>query len=313
MYNTPPITKNLIVINVIMFLASIVLRNYGIDLDSTLGLHFFKAGDFAAYQLVTYMFMHGGWSHIFFNMFALWMFGRTMENVWGQRRFLAFYLVCGIGAGLTQEIWQLGEYYAESLPEYSEIGTGTAVIPMGDYLNTWTTIGASGACYAVLFAFGMTFPNETLVLFPIPLPLKAKYFVVVMAAIELFSSFATNGNIAHFAHLGGMVFGYFIIRYWRNRPPGGNGFTGWENYDPQRGKFFRRFGDRMRKLVQRKARRSAKTGYPGYGKRAADYEYNERESDRQQEIDKILEKIKKSGYDSLSSEEKRKLFNASNR
>ena len=192
MFKTPPITKNLIIINVIMFLAAMVLRNYGIDLDSALGLHFFKADDFALYQLVTYMFMHGGWSHIFFNMFALWMFGRTMESVWGPRKFFAFYMLCGIGAGLTQEIWQLGEYYVEGLANYEYVNTGAAMIPMGDYLNMWTTIGASGACYAVLLAFGMTFPNETLIIFPIPIPLKAKYFVVVVAAIELFSSFATN-------------------------------------------------------------------------------------------------------------------------
>lgn len=313
MFKTPPITKNLIIINVIMFLAAMVLRNYGIDLDSALGLHFFKADDFALYQLVTYMFMHGGWSHIFFNMFALWMFGRTMESVWGPRKFFAFYMLCGIGAGLTQEIWQLGEYYVEGLANYEYVNTGAAMIPMGDYLNMWTTIGASGACYAVLLAFGMTFPNETLIIFPIPIPLKAKYFVVVVAAIELFSSFATNGNVAHFAHLGGMVFGYFIIRHWRRQGARRSGFTGWENYNPPRDGFFKRMRNKFNEAMQNRNERPNDAHLRGYDNRRDDYEYNERKNEKQQEIDRILEKIKKSGYESLTNEEKRKLFDASNR
>lgn len=313
MFKTPPITKNLIIINVIMFLAAMVLRNYGIDLDSALGLHFFKADDFALYQLVTYMFMHGGWSHIFFNMFALWMFGRTMESVWGPRKFFAFYMLCGIGAGLTQEIWQLGEYYVEGLANYEYVNTGAAMIPMGDYLNMWTTIGASGACYAVLLAFGMTFPNETLIIFPIPIPLKAKYFVVVVAAIELFSSFATNGNVAHFAHLGGMVFGYFIIRHWRRQGARRSGFMGWENYNPPRDGFFKRMRNKFNEAMQNRNERPNDAHLRGYDNRRDDYEYNERKNEKQQEIDRILEKIKKSGYESLTNEEKRKLFDASNR
>lgn len=312
MFKTPPITKNLIIINIIMFLASLVLRNYGINLDDKLGLHFILADDFAIYQLVTYMFMHGGWSHIFFNMFALWMFGRTMESVWGARRFFAFYLLCGIGAGITQEIWQFGEYYIEGLANYSSVNTGTALIPMSDYLNLWTTIGASGACYAVLLAFGMTFPNEALFIFPIPFPLKAKYFVVIIAAMELFSSFATNGNVAHFAHLGGMVFGYFIIRRWRRQGSRSSGFSGWENYSPRRDSFLKRMAAKLREATRRKPSRPNDDHLRGYDNRTDDYEYNERKNEEQKEIDRILEKIKKSGYASLTSEEKRKLFDASN-
>lgn len=306
MFKTPPITKNLIIINIIMFLASQVMLNYGIDLDRALGLHFFKASDFAVYQLVTYMFMHGGWSHIFFNMFSLWMFGRTMETVWGPRRFLAFFLLCGVGAGVTQEIWQLGEYYMEGLASYSVVNTGTGLMPMNEYLNMWTTIGASGACYAVLLAFGMTFPNETLVIFPIPIPLKAKYFVAVIAAIELFSSFATNGNIAHFAHLGGMIFGYFIIRHWRRQGPRSSGFTGWGNYRPAGDSFMKRMREKLKPHKKEEDKR-------GYDNRIDDYEYNEQKNEKQREIDRILEKVKKSGYASLTDEEKRKLFDASNR
>lgn len=296
MFKTPPVTKNLIIINVIFFLAKYVFELRGMDLDSMLGLHFFMAPDFRPYQLITYMFMHANVEHIFFNMFSLWMFGRIIEQTWGEKKFIIFYLVCGIGAGFTQEIWQLGQYYVEGLNNYHLVDTGTSTMPMSQYLNMWTTIGASGACYAVMLAFGMTYPNEVLMLFPIPIPLKAKYFVMVCIAIELFSSFSTNGNVAHFAHLGGMAFAWFFIRHERRKQ---RIFGGWEEYTPPRDNFFKR----MRKKM-------TESGHKPFGKHDSDHEYNARREEKQQEINKILEKIRTSGYESLTEEEKRKLFDS---
>lgn len=214
----PPVTKNLIIINVLFFFGSVVAERYGINLNDYLGLHFFMADKFNPAQLITYMFMHGGISHLFFNMFAVWMFGRTLEMVWGGKRFLLYYIVCGIGAGLVQEVVQLIQY-ATTLSAYTSVDIGSAVIPMSEYLNLLTTVGASGAVYAILLGFGMLFPNQELFIIPIPFPIKAKYFVIGYAALELYLGFSNNpnDNVAHFAHLGGMIFGFFLIMYWKKK------------------------------------------------------------------------------------------------
>ena len=214
----PKVTKNLIIINVLMFLATIVAQRYNIDLARYLGLHFFLASDFNIAQLFTYMFMHGGFGHLFFNMFAVWMFGRTLETVWGPRRFLLFYIVCGIGAGLIQELVQYIEY-ATTLAQYQQVQVPWGVIPMSEYLNMMNTVGASGAVYGILLGFGMLFPNTPLFIFPLPMPIKAKYFVIGYAVIELFSGISNNpnDNVAHFAHLGGMIFGFIMIMYWKKK------------------------------------------------------------------------------------------------
>ncbi|MCD8293196.1 MAG: rhomboid family intramembrane serine protease, partial [Prevotellaceae bacterium] len=149
MNSIPTVTKNLLIINVLMFLATFVAKTKGIDLNDWLGLHFFLASDFNAAQLITYMFMHGGFIHLFFNMFAVWMFGRILEQVWGPKRFLFYYLVCGIGAGLIQEAVQYIQYETV-LSAYDNVNTGYAIIPMAEYLNMLTTVGASGAVYAIL-------------------------------------------------------------------------------------------------------------------------------------------------------------------
>jgi membrane associated rhomboid family serine protease len=168
------------------------------------------------------MFMHGGLTHIFFNMFAVWMFGRTLEVVWGPRRFLFYYIACGIGAGLIQELVQFIEYETV-LSSYSLVETSYGVIPMSSYLNMMNTVGASGAVYAILLGFGMLYPNSEMFVFPIPFPIKAKFFVVGYALIELFSGLANNpnDNVAHFAHLGGMIFGFILIMYWRKKERNG--------------------------------------------------------------------------------------------
>lgn len=214
----PVVTKNLLAINVLAFFAMLAAAKNGIDLDSVLGLHFFMAEDFRLYQLVTYMFMHGGFAHLFFNMFALYMFGRALEYIWGAKRFLLFYLVSGIGAGLLQELVQYVEYETYlSAYQYVNLGYGDPV-PMADYLNMLRTVGASGAIYAILLGFGLSFPNEKMFIFPLPVPIKAKYFVVGYALIELALGFSGGSDgVAHFAHLGGMLFGLVLILYWRKK------------------------------------------------------------------------------------------------
>ena len=217
MNNLPPVTKNLLIINVLCFFGYIVAQKYGIDLNDTLGLHFFLASDFNLAQLVTYMFMHANFQHIFFKMFAVWMFGRTLEHVLGAKRFLTYYMICGIGAGLVQELVQYIQYAME-LSHYDNVDTGLSIIPMAEFLNMMTTVGASGAVYGILLAFGMLFPETRMFVFPLPFPIKAKFFVIGYAVIELFSGFGSSGDgIAHFAHLGGMIFGFLLIMYWRKK------------------------------------------------------------------------------------------------
>lgn len=216
----PTVTKNLLIINVLCFLGAMVARRYGVDLNDMLGLHFFLASDFNPAQLITYMFMHANFQHIFFNMFAVWMFGRTLEMVWGPKRFLFYYILCGIGAGLIQEGVQWVDYVV-NLSQYERVNTGISIISMDEYLNLLTTIGASGAVYAILLAFGMLFPNSEMFIFPLPMPIKAKYFVIGYAVLELVLGITGGDGIAHFAHLGGMLFGLILIIYWRKKNGGG--------------------------------------------------------------------------------------------
>ena len=169
MRNIPIVTKNLLIVNVVAFL---VCYLFGKDasgnfmLNDILGLHFFMASDFHVYQLITYMFMHGGFEHIIFNMFALWMFGCVVERVWGAKKFLFYYIACGVGAGLFQEAAQYVSYLYNDFSAYQFIvDANGARLPMGDYLNLWATVGASGAIYAILLAFGMIYPNERIFIF----------------------------------------------------------------------------------------------------------------------------------------------------
>jgi membrane associated rhomboid family serine protease len=212
----PPVVKHLLIINVLLYLATFTMNRFQIDLTDYLGLHFFKASDFRAYQLITYMFMHGNFEHLFFNMFALWMFGNTLENIWGSKRFLWFYMLCGIGAGLCQEVVQYIQYVT-TLAQYDSVNFGGGqVISMANYLNMLNTVGASGAIYGLLLAFGMMFPNSMIYLYFF-VPIKAKWFVIGYAVIELVSGFIGGGNVAHFAHLGGMLFGLILILVWKKK------------------------------------------------------------------------------------------------
>ena len=296
-------TKNLLVINILAYAATWVLKGSGVDLNGLLGLHFFMASDFRVYQFLTYMFLHGSFTHILFNMFALWMFGSVIERVWGPKKFLFYYIVCGVGAGIVQELVQYGSYMAQGLAAYQYVNMGGAQISMDSYINMWTTIGASGAVYGILLAFGMIFPNERLFIIPFPFPIKAKWLIVGYIVIELFSAMSGPGDgVAHMAHLGGMLFGFLLIRYWRKHPDSSQRFGrsyGQEFFDNLRRKYEER---------QRSQHMHAEQTRWEEQRRETDEEYNERQRKNQEEVDAILDKIRKSGYDSLTKEEKQKLF-----
>jgi membrane associated rhomboid family serine protease len=264
----PPVVKNLLIINGLFFLATLALGNtFGIDLYRVLGLHIPGAQNFAPYQFITYMFMHGGFTHLFFNMFALWMFGNVLENVWGPKRFIVYYLITGLGAALLHYAvlyWQMlptlravnmvlenpdheslkifleSEYFKVTsmeiqnnfrlfLRDYNSLINNSPNEAMVrainflnqyrvDFLNAPVVVGASGAVFGILLAFGMLFPNSLIYLF-FAIPIKAKYFVMIYGAMELYFGIANRpgSNVAHFAHLGGMLFGFFLIRYWRKK------------------------------------------------------------------------------------------------
>lgn len=232
-FGLPPVVKNIILINVLMLLADYAAKSvFGIDLTRILGLYFPRSEHFMPLQIVTHMFMHGGFAHLFFNMFALYMFGQVLENVWGPRRFFVYYIVCGLGAALVHEL-VIGIQYARAIKDISPdqlqavMNEGTDLFLRGkvfanesmknlQMLLNIPTVGASGAVFGILLAFGVLFPNTRLMLLIPPVPIKAKYFVLFYGALELYLAVTQPGsNIAHAAHLGGMLFGFILIRYWR--------------------------------------------------------------------------------------------------
>ena len=299
MRNIPLVTRNLLVLNILMFLITLLYgtnASGGFILNDILGLHFFMASDFHIYQLITYLFMHRGWGHLFFNMFALWMFGMVVERAWGPKRFLFYYLACGLGAGCMQELVQYGNYLVEDFAAYQYIVTEYGQrIAMGDYLNLWTTVGASGAVYGVLLAFGMIFSDERFFIFPLPIPIKGKWFVLLYAGIELALAFFSRGDgVAHLAHLGGMLFGYLIILYWRKHPSK-------SSVHLNRDRFFSGMREKWKQRWSKSSRDMNSDTSSGP-------DWHIQKEKEQAEIDQILDKIRKSGYDSLTREEKQRLF-----
>lgn len=232
----PPVVKNLLILNGMGFLLALSLGSdqWGFILNRTLGVYYFGSPRFEPYQIISYMFMHGNFMHIFFNMFALWMFGTSIERAIGSKRFLIYYLVTGIGAlalhegvlhyeylevtanmssGDIQYVIENGQRILESGKNF----TNSAQAELNFLLNV-PTVGASGAVFGILLAFGMLFPNVELMLIFLPIPIKAKYFVIFYGAAELFSAVANRpgDNVAHFAHLGGMLFGWILLKYWKS-------------------------------------------------------------------------------------------------
>lgn len=216
-----PVVKNLIIINVLFYVATMAFGPQGDQpklLTVKLGVFYPGSPFFELWQVVTHMFMHSqeNYLHIFFNMFALYMFGGTLEKVWGAKRFLQFYFVCGLGAFFIHELvigFQVFSLSGSFFPAVQDITPSIARI------YTIPTVGASGAIYGLLLAFGMLFPNTQLMLLFPPIPIKAKWLVMILGAFALFSGFnklsGSEDNVAHFAHLGGMLFGFFMIRYWK--------------------------------------------------------------------------------------------------
>jgi len=238
--------KHLIILNALFYAVSSLL---GIDLNNFLGLYFPENEHFGIWQFVTHMFMHGGFTHILFNMYALWAFGSPLEQLWGRNKFIFFYFSAGLGAGLiytavnyfqfnniqdqlislglqSSDIHTLltsGKYNSEILSQIPEK-------KLMEFYQIYHTpaVGASGAIYGVLVAFGMTFPNSKLALIFLPVPISAKYFIPVLIALDLFSGLTGfsifGGGIAHFAHVGGAVIGFIIMWYWKK-----NQFKRWDN------------------------------------------------------------------------------------
>ncbi|HET6243378.1 MAG TPA: rhomboid family intramembrane serine protease [Bacteroidia bacterium] len=261
----PSVVKNLLILNGLFFLATIVLENrFDFSLIEVLGLRFPFAEKFQPYQIISYLFMHGSFTHLFFNMFAVWMFGSVLENFWGAKKFIIFYVITGIGAAVLhygivyyqmlptlqmvndylnspsqQELTKFlsSEYFkissTEILSNFNDFRSSyNALLEQGqkqealnlstkfianykeDYLNAPVVVGASGSLFGLLLAFGMLFPNSLLYLF-FAIPIKAKYFVILYGALELYSGFTDlTSNVAHFAHLGGMLFGFILIKMW---------------------------------------------------------------------------------------------------
>ena len=241
MNTIPPVTKNLLIINVLMLVVMMLLPNFEDTMIRVLALHYWRSPDFNPIQLVTYMFLHGGIVHLIFNMFSLYMFGRLLERVWGSKRFLIFYFVCGIGAALVQEaVAGLTVMYAETKMSsdavdmvltqgYSVFQQGmTYRDPMLQMLHQAIyspVVGASGAIFGILLGFAFVFPNMPLYLMFIPVPIKAKWMVIGYAVLEFwFGVSGTMSTVAHFAHLGGMLFGLLILLYWKKKGKLGGGY-----------------------------------------------------------------------------------------
>lgn len=233
----PKVCKNILIINLIVWLAQLVLMQKGIDLSDHLGLYYFESSNFRIYQFITYMFLHdpSSFGHVFFNMFAVFMFGRLLEQIWGPKRFLTYYFITGIGAALVQmlvvgirihsvksglspdaiyDVYEQGRQLLQQNMNYTDAAKGSL-----NLLMNVGTIGASGAVFGILLGFGVLFPNMPLFIIPFPFPIKAKWLVILYGLVELVFGFAylPGDNVAHFAHLGGMFFGIFVLLYWKKK------------------------------------------------------------------------------------------------
>ncbi|MGD0337624.1 MAG: rhomboid family intramembrane serine protease [Bacteroidota bacterium] len=281
----PPVIKSLLLSNAIVFLLLYFLGPFEINgiplimiIDRVFALNPFGHG-FRLWQLFTYMFMHSGLIHIFFNMLMLWMFGMELENTWGSRRFFIYYIVCGIGGGIANLIF--APIFSVAAP----------------------TVGASGAVFGIMIAFGMMFPDRPVFMFPIFFPIRAKFLVAILIFVEILAVTGSEADtIAHFAHLGGAAVGYIMILIDMHRFP------------------FQKFIERLRRRTRMHIYTpGSDTNQDIFTKDAEYSDIHEEQTPQsksenqinQERIDQILDKISKGGYQSLTEEEKRILFEAS--
>lgn len=341
----PNVTKNLLIINTLCYFAMVVVKQaFGFDMNDLFGLHYYQSSHFHPFQFITYMFMHGSFEHLFFNMFALWMFGSVIENYWGGRKYLLYYLMTGIGAAMTHylvvalqlrpdvallqscihtvdqdnlqlllqrhqfvlnpssgSLWSQLSVFQQQLVQY-KMNPGNPVLQEGirdfltQYLDYYVSlpniVGASGSIYGLLLAFGMLFPNDRIYLYFL-FPIKAKWFVLIFGLLELFSGITgTADGIAHFAHLGGMIFGIILILLWRRRER-----MQAYDYEPRQRRRWRRQDDFDE----------------SYERPRSDEDFNAEKAENRRRIDEILDKISRNGYDALTNEEKEFLFKSSNK
>ncbi len=275
----PPIIKLLMILNVGVFLFSLFFGMFRIGeyplqylITILFALFPFESQHFGIWQLFTYMFMHGGFMHLLFNMFALWMFGMELENNWGSKRFLIYYLLCGIGAGISNLF--IGPLFGQGGP----------------------TVGASGAVYGILLAYGMIFPNRSIYLYFF-IPIKAKFFVLLFMGLELFAGITgTQDGIAHFAHLGGAAVGFILLMMDRRR----EGIENWWHH-------FRNLYVKSDKYSVPANKKSGQMS----DARFFDIDQEKEKKELQERVDEILDKVSREGYQNLTEEEKRILFEAS--
>lgn len=299
----PPVIRGLLLTNfavylLVNFIGPVIIPGLQSFINEYFALQYIGSGKFLPWQLVSYQFLHGGFSHIFFNMLLFWLFGRELEHHWGAKRFLTFYLLSGVGAGIVHIALGPIMGFDHSVFDGQEI--------------YGYTIGASGAVYGVMTAFGFSFPTRTLIMFPIPIPMPAKYFVLMLGALALIEGLSrSGGNVAHFAHLGGAVVGYLLLRY-------GDEWGIYKFFDSITAGF--KSGrkiqpiERSRKAnvfeidVERKERRETPSWFKTEDPSTKPAE---KRVISQEEVDMLLDKIARSGYNSLTDKEKRLLEEAS--
>lgn len=294
-----PAIKTILIINIVFyaltywFTPRFALNGYTDWFMNFNALHPIGSPAFAVYQYLTYMFMHGGWWHLFFNMWSLMIFGNAVEQTLGTKRFWIYYIVCGIGAALVHQI-------------LSFVG----IVPPAQL------VGASGAIYGTMAAAAFYFPNSQLFIIPIPFPIKLKYLVGFYTVAEMYMGITSVDGVAHFAHLGGILVGVILLFMWKKQDAkrtNNRGYwtssSSYGNYEKEEG-FFSKMKDALsgkKKPKMRVVETSASDS------NAADHEYNARRKQENEEIDRILDKIRKNGYENLSEEDKKRLFDASNR
>jgi membrane associated rhomboid family serine protease len=299
----PPVIKGIIIINVIFYVLQNVFGNYGIG-NTNLGTYIYKylalfplssdnflMPEFYPWQLISYQFLHGSFSHILFNLLALWMLGRDIEYIWGGKKFLIYYLLCGIGAGLAQLF----------------------ISPLLG--STGPTVGASGAIYGIMLAYALTYPNNSLIIFPIFIPIKAKYFILLMIAFDLFMGFGSADSVAHFAHLGGAAAGFLLFKFGDRinlynffRKKGGTQYQ-YTDFDYDRNRGYKEANVYQADWTTPKQNtKQEKNKYDNSS--ISPFSVNGEEIN-QIKVDEILDKISSTGYQNLSQREKDILFELS--